>query len=285
VLSLARLLDGLDVTFEPPLAVGAHREWSVCSGTTTAAARGTLRGGAVLELAGGACIRISRHSVTVTPSRPSARGASAGDPDVLVARGRIRVTYHGSVDLFEHLQEPLVEPLTADDPIRASLDALVDELTGQRPGSRAMAEALLKRCLILLLRRQSSRGPGRTSWSGPLEDARLGRAVTEMQAHPDHAFTLPALAEVAGMSRSVFAARFSEVLGRPPIEFLKSLRLELAARLLAGTDLPVKTIATRVGYSSRSSFTRAFIGRHGLGPAAFRATARRRAGQAMPVAA
>jgi transcriptional regulator GlxA family with amidase domain len=62
------------------------------------------------------------------------------------------------------------------------------------------------------------------------------------------------------------------VVGQPPIEFLKTLRLDRAAHLLARTDLPVKRIAARAGYSSRSSFTRAFLARYGLGPARFRAS-------------
>jgi AraC-like DNA-binding protein len=57
------------------------------------------------------------------------------------------------------------------------------------------------------------------------------------------------------------------------MEFLQALRLARAAELLVGTDLPVKSVATRVGYSSRSSFTRAFVARQGAGPTAFRAAA------------
>jgi AraC family transcriptional regulator, activator of mtrCDE len=94
-----------------------------------------------------------------------------------------------------------------------------------------------------------------------------------MQDRPEQPFTLPTLAEVAGMSRSVFAARFADGLGQSPIGFLKTLRLARATRLLLATDLPVKTVAVRVGYSSRSSFTRAFAACHGVGPMAFRSGA------------
>jgi len=83
----------------------------------------------------------------------------------------------------------------------------------------------------------------------------------------------PELAEVAGMSRTVFAARFTSAMARPPIEFLKGLRFARAAHLLARTDLPVKAIASRVGYASRSSFTRAFVAHHGAPPTDFRDTA------------
>ena len=73
------------------------------------------------------------------------------------------------------------------------------------------------------------------------------------------------------MSRSAFAAHFCEAFGQSPMEFLKSVRLARAAQLLIGTDLPVKSVAIRVGYASRSSFTRAFVTCHGMGPTAFRA--------------
>jgi transcriptional regulator GlxA family with amidase domain len=92
-----------------------------------------------------------------------------------------------------------------------------------------------------------------------------------MREHPERVFTLTELASIAGMSRTVFAARFARALARPPIDFLKGIRLSRAANLLTRTDLPVKAIAARVGYASRSSFTRAFTAQHGAAPKAFRA--------------
>jgi len=194
---------------------------------------------------------------------------------VVVACGGIRATYQGSVGLFDHLPGPLVEHCGADDPIRESFEQLLDEVVAQRPGGRAMAQALLWRCLIWLLRRAFARGRYQLAWLAPLQDTRLGRAVAAMQDRPQHSFTLPELAEVAGMSRSVFAARFVDMLGQSPIEFLKALRLARAAQLLTRTELPVKGVAARSGYSSRSSFTRAFVARHGIAPAAFRVAGRK----------
>jgi AraC family transcriptional regulator len=60
------------------------------------------------------------------------------------------------------------------------------------------------------------------------------------------------------------------------MEFLKGVRLDRAIQNLTRTDLPVKVVAARAGYSSRSSFSRAFLARHGTGPAAYRAAAARR---------
>lgn len=300
MIALEQLLDGLEVEVEPFLVNDLHR-----SGTPDRRQikgpmiHATRSGAGVLELEGGATVRFSPHDVILLPakgprtvpesgrrskvtapapgSRASRATGEAGtkDADIRTACGQIRVTYRNSVGMFDHLREPLVENLHADDPIRRSFDELLDEVAAQRPGFRAMVEILVRRCLILLLRRHFERTDCRLSWPAALDDARLGLAVAAMQDRPEHSFTLRALAEMAGMSRSVFAARFANALGHSPIEFLKRLRLGRAAQLLSCTDLPVKTIAGRIGYSSRSSFTRAFAARHGVGPAVFRAAARK----------
>lgn len=192
-----------------------------------------------------------------------------GGAGIVLVCGRIRVTYQ-FIGLFDRLPAPLVENFRADDRMRRAFAALLDEVGAERPGSRAMAKILLRECLILFLRRYWGRGRCELPWPAALEDARLSRAITAMLDRPDHPFTLEGLAEVAGMSRSVFAARFVEAFGQSPIEFLTVLRLNQAARLLRSTDLPVKTIAGRVGYSSRSYFSRAFKTLYGLRPAALR---------------
>lgn len=280
---LDHLLDRLDVTFEPLVARDGRHGWPVDGRRhDVLGAHDELGGSGVLEFDGGVSVRFSARVVVVVPSRLRCRDlheggrpeAGATDGDVRVACGRVRASLQGSVGLFDHLREPLIEHLRAGDPLSRALQELLDEIAARRPGYRAMAEALLRRCLILLLRRVGDRDEQRLSWLAPLEDSRLRRAVTAMQARPEHSFTLPVLAEVAGMSRSVFAARFADVLGQSPIGFLKTLRLARASRLLLGTDLPVKSVATRVGYASRSSFTRAFVAVHGVGPMAFRAAAR-----------
>ena len=238
-----------------------------------------------LDLGDGETVHLGPRTVVVVPPHRRAQIVTATAPPrttahrlegvcLAVACLGIRATYQGSIGLFDHLREPLVETFAAGDPIRQSFEELVDEASANRAGPRAMGEALLQRCLIWLLRRVFQRDECRLGWLAALEDARLGRAVAAMHDRPQHCFTLPELAEVAGMSRSVFAARFARVLGQSPIKFLKALRLGRAAQLLTRTDLPVKGIAARVGYSSRSAFTRAFLARHGIAPAAFRATGR-----------
>ena len=73
------------------------------------------------------------------------------------------------------------------------------------------------------------------------------------------------------MSRGAFAEHFREAFGRTPIDSLREIRLRRAAQLLTATDLPVKTIASRVGFESRSYFSRAFKDFAGIDPAGYRA--------------
>lgn len=281
MISLERLLDGLEIAVEPLRVYDPHPQQARDRrGASSPTVRSGLKGSGAVLLVGGATLRLTPVSLTVEPASsakaketPKLR-SGGGDPDVIVATGRIRASYQGSVELFDHVATALVEALDADDPIRRFFEDLLDEIAAQRPGARAMVETLLRACLILLLRRYAEHDGGRLSWFAELEDERLVRAVNAMRDEVSHPFTLAELAKIAGMSRSVFASRFAGAHDKTPLEFLKAMRLARAAQLLTRTDLSVKTVAARVGYSSRSSFTHAFLATHRVGPTAFRAAVR-----------
>ena len=73
------------------------------------------------------------------------------------------------------------------------------------------------------------------------------------------------------MSRSVFAKRFQAAFGSTPISFLHGMRLHRAAEHLRQKgEISVEQIARRVGFNSRSHFSRAFKVHFGVPPAEFR---------------
>ncbi len=204
--------------------------------------------------------------------------AGDGHGCLMTACGTVIVTYGGTVGLFEHLKEPIVESFSDNEALRGQFQRVLAELAAPTVGTGALTESLLKQCLIVLLRRQFKTN-GAAPWLAALGDERLAHAVTAMLERPAEAFTLEHLAGIAGMSRSAFAKHFAATFGRPPFEFLKEVRLRRAARLLEATDLPIKAIASNVGYASRSYFSRAFRSLYGVDPATFRrgaATAGRR---------
>jgi AraC-like DNA-binding protein len=197
--------------------------------------------------------------------------AGEGEEGLLVACGRIAVTYGGIVDLFQRLEHPLVVDFSETPSVRAAFAALLEEQARARPGSAQMATALMNQCFIQLLRQLCETGECRLPWLAALEDERLARALDAILERPEDPHTLEGLGRAAGMSRTAFAERFHEVFGQTAMEVVKRARLACAAKLLTGTELPVKTIAGRVGFQSRSHFSRAFTDHFGSSPAEFRA--------------
>ncbi|HVL79007.1 MAG TPA: helix-turn-helix domain-containing protein [Sphingomicrobium sp.] len=178
------------------------------------------------------------------------------------------------LDVFERLREPLAEDASNEPAIRSAFTLMLAELASPRFGTRAMVEALMKQCLVVAIRLQVERGELSLLSLPGLRDARLTKALLEMLENPAREHSLEELARTSGMSRSLFAERFSQAFHRPPIDMLKQVRLHRAANLLRNTRLPIQIVAMTVGYSSRSYFSRAFRAAYGTDPKTFREQAR-----------
>ena len=77
---------------------------------------------------------------------------------------------------------------------------------------------------------------------------------------------LAELADEVGISRSALVQRFTRFLAEPPMTYLTSWRLSLAADLLRNTDDTVDAIARRVGYASGYGLSVAFTREYGIRP-------------------
>jgi AraC family transcriptional activator of mtrCDE len=196
------------------------------------------------------------------------RGQS--DEAVSIVRSEIQVTTGGIVGFFDHLRQPIVERFLVDDAARQIFELMITELAQPAVGSHAVAETLMKAFLVLMLRRHLKRGHASSSVFAMMSDPRLARAMINVLERPEQLHTLESLAAAAGMSRTVFADKFREVFAQSPNEFIQEFRLKFAARLLKTTELPIKTIAVTVGYSSRSYFSRAFRSAYAMDPSAYR---------------
>ena len=227
------------------------------------------------------CARIAAASDNCKP-RPDGLlnvTAGAGEPSILCACGSIAATYAGALGLFDLLREPIVEQASCG-AMREIFRSISDEIARPALGTQAVAEALMKQCLVLLLRQHLNGSGAASPFFSALRDCRLTRAVAAVVERPAAIHTVDGLAALAGMSRSTFTERFTGIYRQSPIEFVQNVRLRLAAQLLVSTDMPVKVIAGNVGYGSRSYFTRAFRARYGGDPTTYR----RRDGTAEPPA-
>lgn len=101
-------------------------------------------------------------------------------------------------------------------------------------------------------------------------DPRISRALSAMHRSPERRWTVASLAHEAGMSRSRFAERFTELIGMAPLAYLTEWRLQRARMLLMRSRGQVKAVAGAVGYLSTAAFSRAFQGAFGRSPSEVR---------------
>jgi AraC-like DNA-binding protein len=143
--------------------------------------------------------------------------------------------------------------------MRWALERMHEELSGPRPGGTLIVQQLATMMLVQALRLHLAEGAhGGPSWLAALTDPQLYGAIAAMHEEPGHPWTLEKLARRAGMSRTVFALRFKEVVGETATEYLTRWRMLLAADRLSAGDEPVAAIASTLGYESESSFGKAF---------------------------
>jgi AraC-like DNA-binding protein len=105
-------------------------------------------------------------------------------------------------------------------------------------------------------------------------DQRLRRVLELIDERPNDTMEIRELAAVACLSTFHFARMFKRNLGVPPHRYLAQRRLDIAKLRVAGGDEPLVQIAFAAGYSSQSSFTRAFRKATGTTPGDFRRSGR-----------
>lgn len=163
--------------------------------------------------------------------------------------------------------------------LQTTLRMLSAELAEQGPGSQAVVDRLVDILFVHVLRAWVDSGEGEQgSWLTALRDPVVAGAISRMHAEPARPWTVAELASAVGLSRASFARRFTDLVGRPPLEYLTGWRLELAARRLRDTDARVAQVAHAVGYASEYAFSRAFLRQRGTSPSRYRAAMRSRSG-------
>jgi AraC-like DNA-binding protein len=149
------------------------------------------------------------------------------------------------------------------------LAMLFDEAFNQRCGRQALVDRLFEVVLIQVLRHLMETGKISSGMLAGMSHAKLRNALVAMHEQPSMEWSLEALADVAGMSRSVFASAFRDTVGCTPGAYQQSWRVSLAQQALrAGRSL--KMIAIEVGYGSEAALSRAFKTQSGMTPSEWR---------------
>lgn len=141
---------------------------------------------------------ISRAPLLAPPFKESIPTIRVGDGEegLLTACGEVRLSSAWTADLFAGLA-PILEHFAGPDHLKDQFVMLLAENARPQIGTRALTEALLRQCLVLLFRRKFERGTGDVPWMTTFADRRLAAAMTALLDRPSEAFTVEALARIA----------------------------------------------------------------------------------------
>jgi AraC-like DNA-binding protein len=177
--------------------------------------------------------------------------------------------YHSFGEIGDKLVRalPPVIHLTPDDWDGALVPILSEELMRDHPGQTAVLDRMLDLIVVAALRGWFDRPDAEPpAWYRAQSDPVVGTALRLMQNNPAAPWTVASVAAEAGVSRAVLARRFTELVGEPPMSFLTSWRIDLAADLLRQPEATVGAVAGKVGYSSPFALSTAFKRLRGISP-------------------
>ncbi len=144
------------------------------------------------------------------------------------------------------------------------------ESSSTRPGAENALSRLSELMFVETIRHYlETLPPAQTGWLAGLRDPVAGQALAALHGEPRRAWTVEGLARSVGVSRSVLAERFAEMVGQPPMQYLALWRMQLASRLLLEGG-QVAAVADAVGYESEAAFSRTFKKLVGSAPATWR---------------
>jgi AraC-like DNA-binding protein len=200
------------------------------------------------------------------------RHGGGGEPATLIC-GAVRFEHPAARQLLQSLPA-IVHVEAAGAWMDGTLRLMAAEARELRPGGEAVITRLGDILVIQAIRRWIETDPAaRRGWLGALQDPQIGRALTLVHREPARDWTVAALAGEVAMSRSAFAARFTELVGEPAMAYLARWRMHLALSALREEGATVGELADRLGYRSEAAFSRAFKRIVGVAPGAARQAA------------
>lgn len=235
-----------------------------------------VEGAYELRIAGGARRRIGAGRVLVVPAHVAAEFTHRDGPGgEFEARWlHLRHVWRGRVDFLRRFDLPRELPARES----AELGGLMERaLAAARSPAGAperlvceqevAARSLALVCGAAILRPEAERPAG----AHPGIEFVLARVRANPVAPVDGA----ALAKAAGLSPARFYALFKAELGVTPMEFVRTVRLEEAARLLVATNEKLAGVAEATGFADAFHLSHAFKARFGVSPRDYRTNAAR----------
>ncbi len=250
-----------------------------------------LGGQAWLTFDGKEPLQLAQGDFVLLPTTPAFSLSNAVGTECIPVEPRNEAVRHGEQEgasdfvalggsfAFERVNAPLLLALLPDlihipaSEGRATrfgrlIEWLSEECATDHPGKELIIQRMLEVLLVEALRWRSPQATPTGLLSG-MQDPPLARVLQAMHADVRANWTVADLARIAGMSRSGFSARFGQVLGCAPIEYLTRWRMAIAKAALSRGTRSLDQIAEDIGYESASAFSTAFRKRLGCPPGKF----------------
>lgn len=97
---------------------------------------------------------------------------------------------------------------------------------------------------------------------------KVDRYINENLAEAE--LNVDGMSEAVGLSRSQLHRRFKEIVGMPPSDYLRNIKLQKACELLRDTDTDIAQIAYSLGFTAQSHFSTLFKRFTGMPPSEYR---------------
>lgn len=184
----------------------------------------------------------------------------------------------GTLDLSPY--QPLMHPQVThpllhrlNGPIRSPTNARVGrilqnvcaEAARGQPFAGLIMSSLMQQAIAEILRGMEGLPPEHMTWIPAIE-----RVAAAMRSRCHESFPVRRIARDCNLSESHFRSLFSAHFGYSPRGYLRRARISCARELMVGSSLSISEIATRVGFGSIHSLTRAFKDIEGVPPTSYR---------------
>jgi AraC-like DNA-binding protein len=201
------------------------------------------------------------------------RLGGGGTPSTVVC-GAVRFEHPAAYQLIQLLPRVIIveaHESSQAEWIQSTLRFMALEAREMRPGGETVITRLADILVVQAIRAWLDQDPAaQTGWLGALQDRQVGRAIAMIHREPGREWTVESLASEVAMSRSGFAARFTQLVGEPAMHYVARWRMHVALTMLKDDDAPLAELAERLGYQSEAAFSRAFKRFIGVSPGAAR---------------
>ena len=246
-----------------------------------------------IPLTGGDCFLLAPQTSFILRDQPNTRPKSFCE---VAPKDKTNIAHYGGggapttiVSGFLSFDSASLKPITqllpslilikADEAqtraLHDTLRLLASEMEVQMPGSEVVTNRLAEVLFIQTLRAHIASGADsrKQGWLRAIFDPQIGAALRAVHANVNNPWTVESLAVAAGMSRSAFAARFKELVGQTPLDYVTEWRMQKALSLLKHDDKKLVEVAQSVGYESDAAFSKAFKRLVGVTPGEYRQAA------------